>query len=385
MISLGLTASQQLDLLGLLYSHHTINITVRLLDTSHRYYEDLSDRFVDGTVTIDADATEADRALDLVLYDPLAQIQLDPDSPSPSSVFITHMISIIYSVGAPDGSRVYNIPVFCGPIDDVDRTGPILSLKCLGKEVLASDTFWWARTFNPGADKSNIIRSLLVETGELKLDLGTKTGQITRVLSLARGEAKAWPEAKALAKSLSCTLFFDGRGVAVMRPIDQVTRHWFNETNIKSAPQVGYDLKSASNAVEVLGAIPKGSKRALIRRKVAPDSHPLSPKRLARNGHDRIINPIFINDTDLHYQYQVDALANRTLDDALLEATEATVEVMPNPLLEPYDIGEIDWGNTQVKTRIIKATLPLRNTGSSTIGYLKRTTTKGKPPIRKRT
>lgn len=384
MISLGYTPYQIRQLINLLYSAHTIRIVVRLMDTSHNYLQDMSNQFVDGQVTFDNEATDSDRALDLTLWDPLRAIHLDPDSPSPSGVFVTNMISIIYIVSNPTGSLIFKVPVFCGPIDDVSRTGNTLVLKCLGKEVLSSDTLWVARSFRPGWTYTALIKNILAEAGETRFNIPDMKAVTKGRVALKRGVHKPFPEAKRIAASQDLQLFYDGRGYATIRPMNKPSSFTWDERCIVADPQFGYDLKTCTNAVEVIGGTPKGRKKPVYYKAVAPDNHPLSPKRVGRNGRPRYLNPIFTNDSTLKTTAQVKARANRLLNDALLEATDATLDILPNPLVELLDIGNIDFDGMSVRHRVRKFTLPLKNTGNSTVGYLRRTKTVGKPPISKR-
>jgi hypothetical protein len=386
MIDLGWTQTEFKKCVNLLYSEHSIKIIVRLMDTSHNYIDDLSNRFLDGTVTVDADATEADRALDLTLLDPLRSIQLDPDSPASSGLFITTMISIIYQVSSPDGATVFNIPVFTGPIDDVSRTDVTLSIKCLGKEVLASDTLWVGRTFKKGLTFTGIIRQILGDAGENKMNIPSLKATTKSRVSLKRGEHKPWVRSQTLARSQGLQLFYDGRGVATTRPTAKWSILGCDKRNITGdgIPQFGYDLKSCSNVVEVTGGVPKGRKHPVYYKAVAPSNHPLSPMRVGRNGQPRYLNPIFVSDDSLKTTAQVKAMARSLLADALLEATEASLNILPNPLLEPLDVLHIVYGGMSIDHRVRKFTLPLKNGSNMTVGYNSRSKTRGKPAITKK-
>lgn len=383
MIPLGLSASQQLALYNLLRKPHRITQTLRLLDTSHNYISDLSRNFLDGNVTVDGDATVSDRALDLTLLDPLRAIHLDADSPSPSAVFVTNMFSIVTTVISPDGSQYFNIPVFCGPIDGVQRNGVFLTIRCLGKEALSSDDMWVGRTWPKKTLKSTIILQLLQGAGETKFSFAPSNARTTAITSIKKDQ-KPWLVAKQIAASMGMQLFYDGRGVCRMRPWPTSSTLTMDGSIIKSQPQVGYDLASASNAVEVVGGVPKGSKKKVQYRVVAPSSHPLSPLRVGRNGVPRYLNPIRIEDSNIRTAAAAKALGDATLSAALLESIDTTLDILPWPLLEPFDVAYLHHDKYSTTTRVKKFTIPLLNTGSTNIGYVRRIKTVGRPAITRR-
>ncbi len=384
MLPMGLTAAQQAQLLALLYGNHNLDTVVRLMDTSHNYLDDLSDQFMDGNVVIDSDAPDADRALDITFLDPLRKIHLDPDSPHPSAMFIANMISVVYCISSPDGAVVFNIPVFCGPIDDVTRNGVFLNVVCLGKEKLSSDNAWVGRTWKKNYFKTSIIKQLLASTGEVKLgdipNLPYKTGG---VFAIKRDE-NPWAKSKRLASTMGMQLFYDGRGVPRLRYTPSKSVITIDERRITTMPQFGYDLKSAVNAVQVIGGKPKGAKNRINYRIVASDSHPLSPKRVGRNGVPRYLNPILIDDQNLKTNSDVRDMAERTLNSHLLASIDTTFDMFRNPLLEPMDIGYLAYEGFATNIALRRFTIPLRNSGDSSVGYLKRIKPRGKKPITRR-
>jgi hypothetical protein len=383
MIPLGLTATQQSQLFTLLRKPHSITQTIRLMDTSHNYISDLSRHFIDGNVSVDGSASTSDRGLDLTLLDPLRAIHLDADSPSPSAVFVTNMLSVVTTVASPDGSQWFNIPVFTGPIDDVQRNGVMLGIKCLGKEVLSSDDMWVGRTWPKNTLKTSIITQLLQAAGETKFSFTPSNARTTAVTSIKKDQ-KPWIVAKQIAASMGMQLFYDGRGVCRMRPWPNSPALTCDDSVLKTQPQIGYDLKSASNAVEVIGGVPKGSKKPVHYSVVAPDSHPLSPKRVGRNGVPRYLNPIRVNDTNIRTTAKAKALAESLLSSALLESIDTTFDILPWPLLEPMDVVYLNYNRYAVATRANKFTIPLKNNGSTNIGYIRRIKTVGRPAITRR-
>lgn len=383
MINLGITSAQTRELILLLQSHHTIGVTIRILDTTHNYIADVSSMLVDGQVTFDAGATDSDRSLDLTLLDPLKSVQLDPQSPSPVSLYVANMISIMYSVRNPATGVQYNIPVFCGPVNKVDRNGIFLNVKCLGKEVLSSDTMWYGRGHAPGNKITDIIRVMLQESGETKMDIPDLANTVGYVYFDRNTDVakSTWGACKWLASLIGYQLYYDGRGVAVMKPYESFPVMTFNDRNIKTKPQYGYDLQKLSNCVLVIGGEQGPGQPRIEYRLVAPDTHPLSPRNVGRNGQPRYINPIVIDDSNITSIYQAQQVAQNELNDALLMTINAAFDTLPIPILEPNDVVTINYDGFGLNTRVSKWTLPLLCGGSGTIGYLRKTMTLGRPVL----
>jgi hypothetical protein len=383
MIPLGLRKAQLNQLHDLLESSHNIYIRVRLLDLEHKYIADLSNRFVDGQVNIDADA-EVTRSLDIVIADPNKSINIDADSPDEGAMYLNNMISVVYVVHSPSGHLSFDIPVFCGPIDQLSRNGAFIDVTCLGKESLSMANMWKSRSFKKNLAKTHVIKIILNSImGENKTNVPERKARLPRNLSLGRAN-KPWVAAKWLASSMGCQLFYDGRGVARFRAMPSKSVFVFREKNMTSVPEFGYDLSDVVNAVEVIGAKPKGAKHKLRLRMVAPRSHPLSPFRLGRNGVPRVL-PLFIEDDQLKNKREMRARAKRELRNGLLEAIDAAFDSLPIPHLEELDVSRLSVDDYAMSFRLRTMTIPLVASGTSSIGYLKRVTPpRGRRAVRRK-
>lgn len=386
MINNGWNATQTQDLFNLLRSTHSIRMIVRLMDLNHNYIDDLTPSFISGQVQVDADA-EVSRSLDLTLIDPLRAIQLDPESPSPTGVYINHMISVLYQIISPSGVW-FDVPVFCGPIDSVERDEVYLDIKCLGKESLALDNMWVGKTYKGKPIITEVIKDVFANVlGEVKTDIPDLPKKSNGPVHL-KIDTTPWATLRKLANVLDRQLFYDGRGMAVLRKTPTVPVITLDEFWLSTPPVPGYDLGRASNAVEVTGGNPKGPKKSIVSRAVAPASHPLSPHRLARGNPPvpRFINPIRVQNTDLLRQKDADKYADDLLSEALLEAVTITADVgLPIPMLEEQDLVGIATDQVSTEFRSRKFTIPLVVGQDQAIGYVKRLTPRGKSPVRKRT
>lgn len=368
MINLGLPSS--VPLLNLLQSSHTLNIAVRLLDLNHQYLDDLTNRFVDGGITVDT-SQDVSRSLDVTLLDPHRTLQLDPDSPSSTSVYATNMLSIMYIVTDPKSTVQYNIPVFTGPINKPDRDNVFIKLQCLGKESLSLQNSWWGKTWKKNSLRTDVIRSILVNyMGETKMDLASSKSRLPRDISI-NDQTSPWAVAKKIANDMNYNLFYDGRGVAVLRPMSNNVQYTFTDANNASTPQVGYDLSNVVNAARVVGAKPKKAKHNVGATYVAPQAHPLSPWRLGRGGVPRYLWAS-LSDTSLKTTGECMARAKQMVNSGLLEAITVSFDAWPVPLLEENDMVRCTAGGSSNTFRLKQFTLPLNAGDDSAIGYVRK-------------
>lgn len=372
MIPLGLSITNLRTLVSLLSTHHFINIKVQILTTSHAYVYDVSKRLVEGQVDIDMLA-EVTRSLKVTLLDPFHALHLDSDSPNDGALYYDRMVRVVYNVHNPTGTFSVDIPLFCGPIRKLDRNGVMLNVECQGKEVLALPTAWQARTYRKGMRKTSLAYSLLYEAGERKLDIPTRTPTIPTDVAVGTSTSR-WLLAKSTMASMGYQLFYDGRGVARARPWPQIASYTFTENAIKTKPQIGYDLSTVINAVQVISTPPKGSLGSNIRiTRVAPLSHPLAPARIGRNGVSLYL-PKIIQNNNIKAFSDATALADRELAAGLIASVTVAFDSLPIPLNEEGDVCRLDTEDVSTPFRLTKMSIPLHAGGSATVGYNRRIT-----------
>lgn len=372
MISLGLTVANQRALISLLKNHHSINIKVQVLLLDHTYVGDVSRRLVDGQVDIDMEA-EVTRSLKMTILDPNHAIHLDSNSPSDGAMFVDRMIRVIYNVTSPDGSKSFDIPIFCGPITKLDRTGVYLAVEAQGKESMVIPTAWNAKTYKRGMRKTSVIFSLLYDRGERKLSIPTISTTIPRDVAVGY-DTSPWTLAKQLALSLGYYLFYDGRGQAVMRKRSPNPVVTFTEYALRSTPQIGYTTEKMINAVQVISSPPEGSKGPTIRRvAIAPITHPFSPARLSRAGVPGYY-PLIIRDNEIKTIAEADRRAGVELYDGLISSVSVAFDCLPHPMVEGGDICYLMTDEYTVIFNMMKMSIPLSAKGVSTVGYNRRVT-----------
>ena len=361
-----------------LLTSHTISIRLRLLDLDHGYLQDLTAAFTSGQINFDV-TQSITRSMDVVLFDPLGSIHLDPNSPSPTGVYITNMISVVYVVLNPVSNQVWEVPVFCGPIDKVDRDTFFINVKCLGKEALSINNLYRAKQYRKGQKKTTVIRSILVDLcGETKLSIPDRPVKMPNDLHMNQDHIPII-DAKNLAASMGYQLFYDGRGVARMRPFPRDVIHNFTDNWLTSTPRVSYDLSQVRNAIRVVGKKPKKAKNRITYDAVAQRAHTLSPWELGR-GNPRVPRFLWekIEDDNINSRAEAVAVGNARLAQGLLTGVDATFDGRPLPLIEEMDVLRLASTHAAANFQAKQWTLPLVAGDSASYGYFKRVLTRGR-------
>lgn len=376
MISIGLSSAQLAQFHNLLRSAHYLGVQVRLMDLNHNVREDLSSKFLEGQVSVDADA-DVTRSLDITFLDPQKQISVDPDNPSPTSIYIAQMLQVHLIYQSPDRSFTVGVPVFTGPVDSVDRDEVFLNIKCLGKESLSISNLWSGKVYQKGQRKIAVIRHIFESLiGENKLDLDNQAhGELPNDLKLNRDDAP-FIKAKDLAGTMGYQLFYDGRGVARMRKRQDHDSLTLDKSWLTGQPQVSYDLGETINAVDVKGKKPKKGKDAPRYKAIADYNHPLSPWRLGRNAVPRYLWTE-IEDDSLKNEDECKEVAKRILKRGLLAGVEVQAEGVPNPLLEEEDVVTFITDSFHASALLRKFTIPLEAGEDCTYGYHEKVKARG--------
>lgn len=361
----------------LMCSPHFLTVKVQLVTLTGSYKADYTDRFMDGVVSVDADAAVT-RALDLTLFDPFRQVALDPTTPSKTGIFIADMLKVWYVIESPDRMQKYTVPVFTGPIDDVERDEVFIKIKALGKESLGLNNSWAARTYKKGQRKTDVIKRILRdEIGETSVYIPSSTQKLTSDTKLNR-EKSPWVVAKALVKTMGKRLVYDADGTAVAKKLGRTSTYKFTERNLTAHPKISYDLSVVTNVVLVVGKKPKKGKKKVQYTAVAPKSHPLSPTNLGRPGAGRYLWTI-VEDQNLTSVAACKALAKKLLAQGLLAGVDVQFSGIPNPRLHELDIVSIDVNGVKAQFPLRKFTIPLRAGADASYGYLSRSKPRANP------
>jgi hypothetical protein len=358
----------------LIKSNHRVDVILMLMDLSHNHISEHSDRLLAGQVNIDTTA-DITRNASFDLRDPLHKLKLDDHAPADGSIFFTKMFRIIFVFSPPDNSEHYPIPIFTGPVTGATRNGPVLTVECQGKEVLAMGPVWGAKTLKEGIKKVSAILKVMGWAGENKFHFIDKDARLGDPISAKREKKFSfWILSRKIASGMNLQLFYDGRGILQLRRKPAKSVYEFGDDVLMSEPQVQYALNDEfCNVIIVIGGKPKGRKKKIKYRLVAPRSHPLSPKNLGRNGTSRHI-PRVIEDDTIKSKKAAKALAKRELSHALLESVQVSFDSLPVPFLEELDMCRFRSDTSAGQFRLQQMSIPLTVDGVSTIGYTRNVT-----------
>lgn len=371
MIALGLTSAELLLFNQSLTTHHSIRVTVQILDLNHKYLADLTANLIDGQVNIDADA-ENTRQLTMQLRDVDSQLQLDSRSPADGALFFDRMVRVVYSVKSELLPRWVDVPIFCGPITKMSRTADFINLEAMGKESLTMPPAlaYFSKSWPKGVKRTELITAIMYNYGgETRFSIPV-TGETTPGPISMVAETNMWALAKAVSGG-GTQLYYDGRGVLCRRTLPK-TAAWTFKTgqggNILTPPAIDYDISEVRNMVRVKGAVPQGKTAPVTADVALPKTHPLNSAPLGRNGKHRVLFEI-VEDDNVKTVEQARALATSRVNSLALQGVEVKFDAIVAPHLEPEDIYVLQTSDFAMLVRYRQATIPLKSSVSS-VGYL---------------
>jgi hypothetical protein len=374
-ISLGLNSADLKLFNQSLATHHSVRITVQLLSLNHAYLADLSDQLLDGQVSIDSTA-EVTRSLTIELFDPDHTLKIDSTAPADGALFYDRMIRVVYSVKSEILPRWVDVPIFCGPITKMVRNVDKINVECQGKEslLIPPAVSNKSHVFGKGWKRSSLVRTLMGGYGgETKFsipDYGAATaGPVTMT-----SESNIWQLAKSVNGSFATRqLFYDGRGVLVMRNTPQTSTYTFSTGpggTVTTTPTIDYDISSVRNVVKVKGAIPKGKKTPVTAQVGLPRTHPMNHVNMGRTGASRVLLEV-ITDDNIKTTAQAVALAKARVNSLAYQYVDIKFDALVAPHLEPLDIYTLKTPDFSMSARINTMTIPLRSAVGA-VGHLVR-------------
>lgn len=347
------------------HSHYR-RIGVHAMNLEHKRPVDLSARFHSGSVAINTKA-EVSRILTLTLWDPHQTIRWEPTDPDSSTPHLSRMVSVDYRVAGHGLTGWVDCPTFTGPVFDMDRAGPLVTITGYGKEWLALGEYGKRRTFQRKMKVTHVIRELMRDSGETDewMRIPDLKHTLPERLTLNRMD-KVWVEVKKLARSIGYVIFYDGAGVLQMRRRTRsaaitIDRNWL-------ASDVAIDRQPAEwyNRWIVIGAKPRGHKKRIkVDLKLRKKSS-LAAGRIGRNGKPRW-RIKQTEDSKIKNRERALEIARKDRDDQAVMVAQTSFETLPLPNAEEYDMVRVrDRLLGSMKHRVETVTIPLGGDGAPT-------------------
>lgn len=375
MIALGLSAADLRLFNASLATHHSVRVTVQVLDLNHAYKGDLTGYLLDGQVNIDGSA-EVTRSMTAEFRDPDGRIQFDSSSPADGALYYDRMLRVIYSVKSDLLPRWVDVPIFCGPVTKVTRTADSINVEAQGKEslVIPPVAAFTGRTYAKGWSRARLVAEIMrTYGGETKFSIPSLTDRTPGPVVM-QPESNIWATAKSVNGSFSAQhLFYDGRGVLVRRPRPRTSVFTFSTGrggNVTTNPTINYEIADVRNIVTVKGAIPKGKKTPVQATVSLPRTHPMNHWNMGRGGKARFLLEV-ITDDNMKTAAQAAALATARVNSLALQNIDVQFDALVIPHLEPLDIFTLSTPDFAVTAAYTRATIPLVGATGS-VGYLYR-------------
>lgn len=372
---MDLRASEFQAYLRTLRNSHTRQIDVEVLNLSGEVLTHITPQITDGQITVDLKA-EVTRTLTLSFLDPHHQLNFDSESPDDGALYADRMIRVRWVVFVPELNRRVRCTVFVGPIVKLDRNSDLVNVEAHGKERLALGALWRPLTIKKRTQKVDAIRTIMDRTGETRYampDLPNARMPVTRSLDRF---SSPWTHARKIARGMTRQLYYDGRGVLVLRRFPtgppQFTWNTGEEGEVVGDVAISNTMDDFKNVVHVLGGKPKGQKARVSA--TATAKWALSPNNLGRNGQPRYLVEK-IEDASLTSKRECQDLADRTLEDRVMSTVEVTFDSIPIPMLDPGDKVRVQTDDFSATFRLARFTLPLGSDGTPVmnVGYTRKT------------
>ena len=380
MIPLGLSSADLAAFHNTLAANHEIRVTLQLMTLEHVAIRDLSAMLVDGQVNIDSTVTDGcDRSASLTLFDPEHASGVTSANPDELIALPKLMLRIKYGVrAATSGAAWVDVPIFTGPILTATPAWPDVAVELQGKEVLVRHCQHGTRTWAAGTSKRQVVSDLLTMSGESAtyMQLDTSAATLSAPVTLAQ-EDDPWALANTLASQMGMSLFYDGRGVALMTRRSTSPVYTFRTGtggNLLDEPNAVTDAlgEGLVNRIRVTGQPAAESTAAdPVGVAYAPATHPLSPARLGRRG----VGQVWTREVD-DDKATTAALATskaQSLLDAEIwrDGIDVELSTLPAPHLEQFDVCRLQTDRFGLNFTLRKMSIPLTCSEPASVGALR--------------
>jgi hypothetical protein len=375
----GLSRAQLRAFEATLCESHLTRTRIEVLDQNEQVIRRYTPRVMGGQVDVDAEALPS-RVADVELLDTSGRLEFVPTSAATAGAFVDNFLRVSLDTYVPSVGWC-TTPLITGPITDVNRSGPSVSVKVDGKETLAMDpaVLWMgenAKVLQRGLKVTDAITRLLQAQGERRLAIPDLPRRLHDRITLDR-MASPWAVARKLAASLDRQLFYDGAGFARLRtrPTDRVFAFRAGvvggkKSNVLTQPEQSYGSDNIRNVIEALGPKPEGKGR-MRKRFVAIANGPLSPGGLSRNGEPRWLVERMELENGKRLATVRDA-ARRELDARTTIETELAFTALVAPHLEELDRCALWWDGSWSNFTLRRFTIPLLGSDGMSVNVQRR-------------
>lgn len=331
---LGLSDADFATYLRTIRSTHMRRIEVDVYDLDENHLGSLTDFAVTGQLTGDTTQTPV-RVCTLSLADAGRLLAFEPKSAGAGSLHRQRKVRVRDSRYVPDLGRWVPCSVIFGPVWDFKRKGADVEITVHGPEQQALGDVWHPFHRAAKTRKTSIIKDLAAAYGETRISIPDLPDTTPHDITLARG-ATFWPTMVRLAASMNRHLYYTGDGLLVLRPWPKSPRLTLDGSWLLDEPEFRRTSDGIVNAVWVLGAKPKHKAPQVQAVSLLPAGHPNSPEANAMNSQPLYL-PKKIENSHLKTAAACKAVARRHRDEIARLVTEASVDVLPMPFLDPGD------------------------------------------------
>lgn len=369
----GLTATQNNYYLAALAASHVVYFRVSVIDLEHRPVQTVTDRVIDGSITVDYYADGATRALDITLLDLERDLGFDTTDVVDGVWFFDRMFQVWAEVYVPELKRYVEAPIFTGPVRKFKRRGPLVTFKCLGKDIFARQS-WPRFKISKGTNRVAAIKSVMRELGETKFrfeSTTTTTLGSDRVID-RNMELSPWGWCRSQATALGMKLFYAGDGYLVLRRVNDVPSFIFQDGDggaLLNEPDTDGDYERIANVVRAEGMSNESGSNPWYEAMV-PESSAIHPSKFRRGGKPFYMGAVVIRDsirTDADAKY----VAKTELEDRQRAAYNIGFDALPIYTLEESDIIAVMAEGNISQAPLDQFTFDFKPNVPMTVGYQK--------------
>jgi hypothetical protein len=369
----GLTATEVGYYHRALASSHTVYMRVDIIDLEHRPVMTVTDRVMDGSVSVDYYGDEATRVLDLVLLDLHRDLGFDTTDVVDGVWFFDRMVQVWADVYVPELARYVEAPIFTGPVRKFKRRGPLVTFKCVGKDVFARQS-WPRFTLPKGSNRVEAIRHVLRELGETKFRFEATTKAVLGAPKVIdrNMELSPWGWCRSMAGSMGMRLFYAGDGYAVLRRLDTTPTFIFRDGDggtLLTDPDTDGDYARIANVVRAEGMVNEAGDNPSYEVMVS-ESSAIHPSKLHRGGKPFYMGAVIIRES-IVTKGDAKGVARAELEDRQRAAYTIRFDALPIYTLEEGDNIGVEASGLMTSSPMDRFTIDFKPGQPMTVGYRK--------------